>query len=348
MTLLPDLRNGAAGPPVWQRVDHPDAGLAIGERPAIGTTARVATTVPASIAAASAAVDSLLHRLDRVASRFRPDSDLQRLTQLGPGAYLVGPGLRELVEVALEAARWTRGLVDPTVGAALVQAGYDRDFGLVPPESDEALPRSVPAPGWRAVNLLGALLELPAGVQLDLGATAKAFGADRAAAMAAHRADAGVLVSLGGDIALAGAVPDGGWPVVVEEAPDTYPAAPDQHVRLLKGALATSSTTRRRWKRTGQEQHHLIDPRTGSPAAGRWRTATVAAATCVEANAAATAAIIGGEEGLSWLVGTGLAARLVARDGSVVTTQGWPTADGGVPVIASSGMAVPSTPSWEP
>jgi thiamine biosynthesis lipoprotein len=137
-----------------------------------------------------------------------------------------------------------------------------------------------------------------------------------------------VLVSLGGDIAMAGAAPDGGWPVLVAEDHAAPLDGPGPVVRLNGGGLATSSTTVRRWRRGGAELHHIVDPATGLPAAGRWRTASVGAATCVDANAAATAAIVWGERAPAWLAERRLPARLVATDGAVVRVAGWPE-DGG-------------------
>jgi thiamine biosynthesis lipoprotein len=100
-------------------------------------------------------------------------------------------------------------------------------------------------------------------------------------------------------------------------------------VRLDRGGLATSSIACRQWHRAGQALHHIIDPRTGRPAGGPWRTASVAAATCADANAASTAAIICGEAAPQWLDSQNIPARLVGHDGRVVLTDGWPPADGG-------------------
>jgi thiamine biosynthesis lipoprotein len=153
-------------------------------------------------------------------------------------------------------------------------------------------------PGWRSVELRGRLLRVPAGTCLDLGATGKGLGADRAAA-AAWRAcgRGGVLVSLGGDIAVTGQSPVGGWPVEIADSsvPGGAPAA--QIIRLAAGAVATSSVTCRQWRLGGQRMHHIVDPRTGYPAAGPWRTVSVAAPRCAIANAAATAAIVAGAAG---------------------------------------------------
>jgi thiamine biosynthesis lipoprotein len=181
------------------------------------------------------------------------------------------------------------------------------------------------------VRLEGRLLHLPPGIRLDLGATAKGLGSDRAvrAAMAANRQAGGVLVSLGGDLAVAGRAPRDGWPILVADEPDPTASTPAQQVRLPSGAIATSSTACRRWQRGGRVLHHIVDPRTGLPADGPWRTATVAAATCADANAAATGAIVAGDFAEEWLASTGMPARLVSHAGEVRYWNGWPKNDGG-------------------
>jgi len=95
-------------------------------------------------------------------------------------------------------------------------------------------------------------------------------------------------------------------------------------VAIETGALATSSTTVRRWRRGDRILHHLVDPRTGGPVVSPWRTASVVAASCVDANTAATAAIVLGDSAIAWLDAAGLAARLVAEDGSITRVGGWP------------------------
>jgi thiamine biosynthesis lipoprotein len=106
-------------------------------------------------------------------------------------------------------------------------------------------------------------------------------------------------------------------------------AFPTQIVRLVSGAIATSSTACRQWRRAGSTMHHIVDPRTGQPAGGPWRTVSVAAATCAEANAAATAAIVSGEGAVEWLTLQGMPARLVSHVGTVLHVAGWPADDGG-------------------
>ena len=166
------------------------------------------------------------------------------------------------------------------------------------------------------------MLTVPDGVLLDLGATAKAFASDRAAARAHDAVGMPVLVSLCGDIAVSGTRPGEPWVVMVVETPDEQDGP---LVEVHDGGLATSTTRARRWVRSGRPMHHLLDPVTGLPAVEVWRTVTVAAATCLDANIASTATVVKGAEGLRWLESTGLPARVVAADGTVHTVGGWPT-----------------------
>ena len=329
----------------WAGVDAGAAGVAVAGRDALGTDVRVAVWPPGDLGAALAAVDTELRRLDEQASRFRGDSEISRAHRTRQPAHRVSRGLAEAVRVALAAARWTGGLVDPTVGGALSALGYDRDFASIGPAgSGDPLPPPGPVPGWRSVSLAGAWLRIPAGVRLDLGATAKGLGADRAAT-AAWRAcrRGGVLVSLGGDIAVAGAPPAGGWPVAVADSSLAAAAGeePAQVIRLTAGAVATSSVTCRQWRRGDARLHHIVDPRTGYPATGPWRTVSVAAPSCATANAAATAAIVAGRDAPAWLAATGLPARLASHDGAVLLLGGWPGAAG-----EPAGVDPVSNPQW--
>jgi thiamine biosynthesis lipoprotein len=169
-----------------------------------------------------------------------------------------------------------------------------------------------------------ARVTLPAGVALDLGATAKALAADRSARAAHDAGAAGVLVSLGGDIATCGPAPAGGWTIHVTDDHRDGPGAPGQTIAIRSGGLATSSIATRRWRHAGRELHHVLDPRSGQPVSGPWRTVSVAAATCAEANVASTAAIVLGDDAPAWLAEHGLPARLVALDGRVLIQGGWP------------------------
>jgi FAD:protein FMN transferase len=324
------------GRPMWKVIGSDSASVAIAERAALGTTARVVAWPWSALRSAIGAVDRELERLDLAASRFRPDSELSRIHQRDDGPVEVSAALAEAVGAALAAARRTGGLVDPTVGGAMIALGYDGDFAELGARRWDGLAvERATVPGWQQVSLHGMRLHIPRGVRLDLGATAKGLGADWAAAAAQRLGEAGgVLVSLGGDMAAAGESPEGGWPVLVADDHlqadrASSPSSPTQLVRLTGGALATSSVLCRRWVRSGQLLHHIVDPRTGLPADGPWRTASVAAATCADANAASTAAIISGDGAPGWLATQGLAARLVGHDGSVAMVGNWPAADNG-------------------
>lgn len=291
---------------------------------ALGTTADIHTLAAADLDLAVDTVRGELDAIDLACSRFRPDSDLERVNAT-PGLWVrVSALLMQALAVALRAANLTDGDVDPTVGASLVRMGYDRDFAaLMPFGASPGVP--VPAPGWRSVQLDPATscVRIPPGVRLDLGATAKALAADRAARAAAGATGGGVLVSLGGDIAVAGDPPPDGWTVGLADAHDAAPE-PGASVLLASGGLATSSTTVRRWTRGDTTHHHILDPHDGRPAAEVWRTVSVAAASCVDANIASTAAMIRGEAAPDWLEALGLPARLVRTDGRVERTAGWP------------------------
>jgi thiamine biosynthesis lipoprotein len=300
-----------------------DAGASATWR-ALGTLVQLVVTEPSGLPGARRLLDDDLAAVDAACSRFRADSELRSLRG---GRQQVSPLLAEAIAVALRAARLTDGDVDPTVGAAMSAAGYDRDFQQIEPNGPPLRLTVRQVPGWREVRLDGRVLILPEGVQLDLGATAKAWAADRSAARIASQTGCGVLVSLGGDIAVVGPAPAAGWRVRVQDvtgAPQDPPEGPYAQVVICDGGLATSSTAARRWRRGGDVLHHILDPRTGLPAEPVWRTVSVAAGSCADANAASTAAIIRGRRAPGWLTGLGLPARLVDATGAVFTVAGWP------------------------
>ncbi|MGH2896566.1 MAG: FAD:protein FMN transferase, partial [Solirubrobacteraceae bacterium] len=145
-------------------------------------------------------------------------------------------------------------------------------------------------------------------------------------ARAAHEAGAtGVLVALGGDIATWGPSPADGWAIHVTDDHRDGPGAPGQTIAIRSGGVATSSLATRRWRHDGRTMHHILDPRSGEPVRGPWRTVSVAADTCADANIAATAAIVLGAGAPAWLAEQALPARLVALDGTVSTQGGWPS-----------------------
>jgi FAD:protein FMN transferase len=281
-------------------------------------TVRLVLADSRALAPATTDLVELLNRVDRTASRFRPDSELSRANARAGRPTPVTRLLADLVSAALRAAAETDGAVDPTVGAAMAALGYDADIMQLPADGPAVTPTR-PAHTWRSVRLVRSIdtLVVPPGTALDLGATAKAYTADLAARQLAARYHTAALVEIGGDLAVAGG---GQWPIQVAEVA----GGPGQSVVLHDGGMATSTTTIRRWRRGGAELHHIVDPRTGAPATGPWRTVTVSAPTALAANTASTAAIVLGAGAPGWLRTHRLAARLVARDGTVTTIGRWP------------------------
>lgn len=327
---------------------------------AIGCHHRVHVTRAPVLDEAGRLARALVDDLDRAASRFRADSEVRRIAALAPLPGLttvtvrVSALLASCVAAALHAARLTDGLVDPTLGRAMERAGYDDDLDTVrrrparpvtPATSDSSstdpasptaprtrpvrhagdVPELVQAPlapsvTWRDVVLQGRVLTLPAGTLLDLGATAKAHAADLLAAQLGERLPGGFLVNLGGDVAVGGDVPQGGWEVGVRDAEGVV----RQVVTTTGQGLATSSTRLRTWRVGDELRHHVLDPRTGATAPTTWAQVSCAGATCVESNAASTAAIVLGDGAPAWLTAQGVPARLDGPDGCVVVTPGWP------------------------
>jgi len=242
------------------------------------------------------AIKALFERRDALFSRFRPGSELVRVNEARAELVPVAPEFAELVEIALAAAAASGGLVTPTVGAAVVDAGYDRDFSLLHPDPrPPARPRRVP--DWRLVRVLGRLLRRPPGLQLDLNGVVKGHTVDDALALLAD----GGFVSAGGDLAAT-------CPLEVE-------LADGGAVSVRSGGLATSAVTRRRWLRGGAEQHHLIDPATGAPSTSPWACVSVAAGSCPAADVAAKAALLRGASGPGWLDRRGVPGRFVDAGG---------------------------------
>jgi thiamine biosynthesis lipoprotein len=309
--------------------------------PAWGSTATVVASDSERLPEAVRAVQRVLEGFDLACSRFRDDSELNAINRASGRSLRVSPLMVEATLAGVRAALLTDGDVDPTLGSALVALGYDRDFALglggrgagtrdLAGSRDQAGTRAFAAvPGWRTIRVdpEAGTVGVGQGVSLDLGATAKALAADHGAREARHAAGCGVLVNLGGDLATAGLAPDDGWRVRVTDDHRSGPEAPGQWITISGGALATSSTAVRRWRNDdGETVHHLLDPATGRPASAGWRTVSVAAATCLDANIATTAAIVRGDRAPDWLRSLALPARLVSDQGLALHVAGWPEA----------------------
>ena len=299
---------------------------------ALGTSVHVLSTHDDGLEAATTAVRDVLEDVDEAYSRFRADSELTRLNANAGRTIRISPLLATAIDAALRAARLTDGAVDPTIGRAIRVAGYDDDFSRIAAEDSQERGREMKLRAWRVPGWQGIRLDrrlrtvwLPHGVELDLGSTGKALAADLAATAAlAAVGGGGVLVSLGGDIAIAGEPPLGGWRILVAEDSRVRPDGDGDVICVPSGGAATSSTTVRRWSRGGVVLHHIIDPQTSLPTSGPFRTVTVVAATCLDANIASTAAIVRGEAAIDWLTSCGLPARLVENDGTIHYIGPWP------------------------
>jgi thiamine biosynthesis lipoprotein len=230
------------------------------------------------------------------------------------------------LQLACDVAARTGGAVDPTVGNALVALGYDRDLDAVhtrPPAPPTALG---PVAGYLHVHLDPSerTVRIPRGVRLDLGSTAKALAADRAAARIAHAIGAGALVSLGGDVAVAGVPPDEGWPIGIARESSAPASDVDQVVAIRHGGLASSAPSARTWTAGERTLHHVVDPRTGDCADSYWALVSATGPSCVEANLVTTAALVWGAEALDRLAAFGQSVRLERPDGAVFSVNGWP------------------------
>ena len=247
-------------------------------------------------------------RLEALLSRFRPDSELSSLNQRG--RVQASDDLLTVTELALEARERTAGRFDPTVHDALVAAGYDRTFSEVAPDGPSA-PAGGPCRGTVTVDREHGTIALGPGVHLDFGGIGKGYAVDRAATILAEAGPA--LVDAGGDIAAIGRPDALGWRIGVETSDGTIALA------LEDAALATSGRDRRRWRRDGEERHHIIDPATGRPAGTDLLRVTVVASTAVEAEVLAKALFLAGEQEAAAL---GMPCILVTDDGRTVMAGG--------------------------
>ncbi|GGB34799.1 FAD:protein FMN transferase [Flexivirga endophytica] len=297
---------------------------------ALGVDCRIVGADESALPDAGDLAVTWLLDLDATASRFRADSEVARLAAMSsPHRTITAPAtplLRSLIQDALWAADVTGGLVDPTLGRAMEANGYDADL-------DDILSRQVDesvSAGKKFTTTPSTLRDLsldPAagtvtfatGTLIDLGATGKATAADRLAADLAAEQAGGFLVDLGGDVAVAGEPPTGGWVIATDDAP-----AENARITVTSHGVATSGIDRRRWQVGGATRHHLLDPTTGRPVARTWWRVTCVAASALEANTATTAAIVLGDAAVAWLTTRGIPARLVSEQGEVHFTPGWP------------------------
>lgn len=259
---------------------------------------------------------------DAACNRFAVDSEISRLNRRDHDTVSVSATMELALDAALRAGAATGGLCDPTVLPALLALGYDRDYDELAGRGDVLARAAIPATGLAGVHLdrEAHTVTLERGCQLDLGASAKALVADLVAGELAPRG--GVVVEIGGDVAVRGRGPDGPWAIAVADRLELTGREP--RVTLSDGGIATSSATTRTWRAGGRTVNHIVDPRTGECADGPYATATVTADSCLMANAFATAALLWGEDAGYHISQAGAAGRLVRRDGTVDFVGSWP------------------------
>ncbi len=230
---------------------------------AMGTAVRfVAYAANAADAdAALAAAEGKTRAIEARFSRFIASSELSHINAFSGSRVAVSADMAEVLGLAAEQHLATGGLFDPAILTDLERAGYDRTFEEV---GTGGVSRAAAAHGaFAEVAREGRLVQAPAGMLIDLGGIVKGWAADRIADSLAHVGP--VLVDMGGDIAVRGTPPGAAfWTVAVEDPSGGEAIAA---LRVFSGAVATSGTYRRRWSADGTTRHHLIDPRTGEPAA---------------------------------------------------------------------------------
>jgi thiamine biosynthesis lipoprotein len=280
---------------------------------AMGVRVRVGGAASSELAE----VRELFDEWEQTFSRFRPSSELSRVNRRPYEVVVVSPLFARVTAVALAAAARTDGRVDPTLGAAIEAAGYDRDFAYLSPQAMTGdsprtmapadTSRALPHTGvWQRVRLQGPILSRPSGVAFDLNGVVKGMVVDEALALLGGDG----FVAAGGDIAARG-------PLEVE-----LPGGGS--VRVRSSGIATSGSSNRRWHHRGELQHHLLDPSSGRPASSRWSDVTVVAATCLTADVAAKSAFLLSDDGPAWIDEIGLAGRFLAESGELVMTSDWP------------------------
>jgi thiamine biosynthesis lipoprotein len=302
----------------------------------LGCLAEIVVTELDSLVGAIEVLHQELVRIDRAASRFRADSEIASVHRAEGRPVSISPCLFEAVSEALRVAEATDGTVDPTVGNAMIRLGYDRDFAEIAGGVSGSLPEKSRVVGWQRIELnpTNRTLRVPSGTLIDLGASAKALTADRIAQRVWMTLGCGVLVSLGGDISVGGPPPPGGFRVGLADVSGAAEAC--ETVAITSGGLATSGVMSRRWRLGHHSVHHIVDPSTGLSSTPAWRTVTVTAASCVDANAASTATMVKGTTADQWLDSLHLPARLVAVDGRILRVAGWPAGDSPMPQLAQN------------
>jgi thiamine biosynthesis lipoprotein len=273
------------------------------------------------VGAPATVVTSALERvaeLERRWSRFLPTSEVSQLT--GERSVRVSADTVLLVERAIDAWRLTGGSFDPTVLGDVLRAGYDRSFELLEADTVGSPLSALRLAACMDIVIDGDVITLPKGSGFDPGGIGKGLAADLLVADVMAAGAAGVCVNLGGDLHVEGDSPDdGAWTVAVEHPTFGSPLAV---LGLTRGAVATSTTLRRRWVTDGEPRHHLIDPATGQPSTSDVELVTVVAGAAWQAEVLAKACLLRGSERVFDPLPEGVEALVVTRDHRVMASEG--------------------------
>lgn len=266
-------------------------------------------------------VRALFVEWEQALSRFRSDSELSYVNRHAGMPVIVTPLFLQVLTAALEAARATGGVYDPTLRNQLVGAGYDRSFADLPASRPASAYRPLPGGGWRLISVDAAhrVVTLPPGVALDFGGIAKGMAVDAALEGLVALGAAQAAVEAGGDLRVHGLPPgQSSWEVAVQVKQG------HEIVSLYRGALATSSVGRRRWMQGDAVRHHLLDPRSGEPTTSPLWSVSVVAGRCAQADVAAKVALLLGPlDGVQFLRRHHLAGLLVTQDGKLERVGPW-------------------------
>lgn len=265
---------------------------------------------------------AMVARLEGRWSRFCPTSDISRINTHAGRPVLVDPTTIDAVSAAVDAWEATAGLFDPTIGASLVAAGYDRPFEqLTHGAGSTTAPVTAPGADLIEVHRVAGTIRVPRGVALDLGGIGKGLTSDLVARALLDAGVRGALVNLGGDLRAEGEAPDGeGWIVILE-----CPGAPQTRtIRLAQGAVCTSSVVKRCWSTANGPEHHLRHPATGRSIETDLVSASVIGARAAACEVLATCAVAQGlDRATRSIAAHGATGVLVHRDGDVVELDGF-------------------------
>jgi thiamine biosynthesis lipoprotein len=283
---------------------------------AMGSDAHVLVVGPEALADHA---QGRIAELERRWSRFDERSEVSALNRHAGAPVKVSADTLELVERAIDAWRLTHGWFDPTVLGALERAGYDRTFDEI--GTSAAAITSAREANADGIEVVAGTVRLPRGTGFDPGGIGKGLAADIVADEVRAAGADGVCVNLGGDVRVEGTSPNGdAWTVAVEHPGRTGAIA---RLGVARGAVATSTTLRRRWRVGDDERHHLIDPGTGLPSWTTLTFATVVAGHAWHAEVLAKTLVLRGAPArFDDIDAVGAAALSVDDDGHVAISQG--------------------------